>query len=199
MDEESQVEQEQNVYMDRAGKYRNMDLACSQVGDVRPISGCHFSADAKTLATSSWSGLAKIWSVPDCEEKFTLFGHAERLTDVKFHPAFSSASMGASEGGSIGCATASVDKTVKLWSGTDFKELHTLKGHAARVCRIAFHPSGRFLGTASFDKAHTLNSLRPSTFWCLNVFSLGHGLLRKGWLLYCLDICAGILARGIID
>jgi len=115
MDEESQVEQEQNVYMDRAGKYRNMDLACSQVGDVRPISGCHFSADAKTLATASWSGLAKIWSVPECEEKFTLFGHAERLTDVKFHPAFSSSSMGASEGGSIGCATASVDKTVKLW------------------------------------------------------------------------------------
>jgi len=156
MDEESRVEQEHNTYIDRAGKYRNMDLACSQVGDVRPISGCHFSPDAQTLATCSWSGLAKIWSVPDCTEKFTLFGHSERLTDVKFHPSFKSAAMGSTEGDTVACATASVDKTVKLWNGNSFKEMHTLQGHAARVCRINFHPSGRFLGTTSFDKTWRL-------------------------------------------
>ena len=27
----------------------------TQVGDVRPISACHFSPDAKALATSSWA------------------------------------------------------------------------------------------------------------------------------------------------
>lgn len=29
--------------------------------------------------------------------------------------------------------------------------LLTLAGHSARVCRIAFHPSGRYLGSASYD------------------------------------------------
>lgn len=29
--------------------------------------------------------------------------------------------------------------------------LATLKGHDARVCRINFHPSGAYLGSASFD------------------------------------------------
>ena len=89
------MELQHNVYIDRAGRYRNMDLTCSQVGDVRPVSGVHFSPDAQTLATSNWSGLAKIWSVPDCTERFTLFGHAERLTDIKFHPGFKSEMMGA--------------------------------------------------------------------------------------------------------
>ena len=32
----------------------------------------------------------------------------------------------------------------------------TLRGHAERVCRIQYHPSGRFLGSASFDKTWRL-------------------------------------------
>ena len=158
MEEESGVELQHNVYIDRAGRYRNMDLTCSQVGDVRPVSGVHFSPDAQTLATSNWSGLAKIWSVPDCTERFTLFGHAERLTDIKFHPGFKSEMMGATAGGGdmVAAATASVDRTVKLWNGSAFKEMATLHGHAARLCRINFHPSGRFLGTSSFDNTWRL-------------------------------------------
>jgi U4/U6 small nuclear ribonucleoprotein PRP4 len=34
--------------------------------------------------------------------------------------------------------------------------MHTLHGHGARLCRINFHPSGRFLGTSSFDKTWRL-------------------------------------------
>ena len=41
MDEESVVEQEHNVYIDRAGKYRNMDLACSQVLDIHTHTHTH--------------------------------------------------------------------------------------------------------------------------------------------------------------
>ena len=31
------------------------------------------------------------------------------------------------------------------------QELATLKGHTDRLGRIAYHPAGRHLGTASFD------------------------------------------------
>lgn len=31
------------------------------------------------------------------------------------------------------------------------KSLATLEGHEGRVCRIAFHPSGNYVGSASYD------------------------------------------------
>lgn len=31
------------------------------------------------------------------------------------------------------------------------KALHTFKGHADRVCRVAFHPSGQYVASASYD------------------------------------------------
>ncbi|KAG8746219.1 hypothetical protein FRC10_005735 [Ceratobasidium sp. 414] len=34
---------------------------------------------------------------------------------------------------------------------TGDKALHTLKGHADRVCRVAFHPSGQYVASASYD------------------------------------------------
>ncbi|CAJ0629706.1 715_t:CDS:2 [Entrophospora sp. SA101] len=39
----------------------------SQIGDDRPISQCNFSPDCSMVATGSWSGLCRIWSVPNCD------------------------------------------------------------------------------------------------------------------------------------
>lgn len=33
---------------------QNLNNFCSQIGDDRPISFCHFSPDSKMLATASW-------------------------------------------------------------------------------------------------------------------------------------------------
>ena len=73
----------------------------------------------------------------------SLKGHTDRATDVVFSP-------------TDNClATASADKTAKLWS-TDGSLLRSFQGHGDRLCRIAFHPSGKYLGTASFDKSWRL-------------------------------------------
>ena len=40
----------------------------SQIVDTRPVSWCQFSPDSKMLVTGSWSGLCKLWSLPDCNE-----------------------------------------------------------------------------------------------------------------------------------
>ncbi|KAL4384687.1 hypothetical protein GQ457_15G011910 [Hibiscus cannabinus] len=121
----------------------NLVLDCSEIGDDRPLSGCSFSRDGKLLATCSLSGVAKLWSMPRVSKVSALKGHTERATDVTFSPVHDH------------LATASADRTEKLWS-PDGSLLKTFEGHLDRLARIAFHPSGKYLGTTSFDKTWRL-------------------------------------------
>ena len=67
-------------------KARSLINFCSQIGDNRPLSYCQFSPDCNLLATASWSGLCKLWSVPDGKEVRVLKGHNERVCGIIFHP-----------------------------------------------------------------------------------------------------------------
>jgi WD40 repeat protein len=49
-------------------------------------------------------------------------------------------------------ATASSDKTAKVWDAVTGKELLTISGHGAGLNGVAFSPDGRRLATASADK-----------------------------------------------
>ncbi|MCA9122277.1 MAG: TIR domain-containing protein [Planctomycetaceae bacterium] len=49
-------------------------------------------------------------------------------------------------------ATASNDRTVKIWDVAEAAEVHTLKGHTGLVYSVAFSPDGKRLATASSDK-----------------------------------------------
>ncbi|KAK8960810.1 U4/U6 small nuclear ribonucleoprotein PRP4-like protein [Platanthera guangdongensis] len=118
-------------------------LECSEIGDDRPLTGCSFSHDGSFLATCAWSGITKIWSMPQVSKQATLKGHTERATDAVFSPLDNI------------LATASADRSAKLWR-TDGSLLKSFTGHLDRLGRIAFHPSGKYLGTASFDKTWRL-------------------------------------------
>lgn len=67
-------------------KLQALSIYCSQIGDTRPISYCQFSPNSKILATASWSGLCKLWSVPDCTLLRTLKGHICNVGCIVFHP-----------------------------------------------------------------------------------------------------------------
>ncbi|PWA98944.1 hypothetical protein CTI12_AA014240 [Artemisia annua] len=54
-----------------------------------------------------------------------------------------------------GVVTASADRTAKLWN-TQGTLLTTYKCHLDRLSRVAFHPSGNYLGTTSFDNTWRL-------------------------------------------
>ncbi|TNY22696.1 U4/U6 snRNP-specific spliceosomal protein [Rhodotorula diobovata] len=119
----------------------------SQIGDTRAISAVRFSPDSSMLLTGSWTGQAKLWSVPSCKEVRVLKAHKERIGGVAWHPE-ATLSQSAS---AVNFATSGADNDVKLWNLESDTSLRTLSGHESRVCRVNFHPSGRYLGSASYD------------------------------------------------
>uniref|UniRef100_A0A667YK50 Pre-mRNA splicing tri-snRNP complex factor PRPF4 n=1 Tax=Myripristis murdjan TaxID=586833 RepID=A0A667YK50_9TELE len=118
----------------------------------RPISFCHFSPDSKMLATASWSGLCKLWSVPDCNLIRTLRGHSTNVGAVVFHPK-AGISLDQSD---VNLASCAADGSVKLWSLDSDEPVADIEGHVQRVSRLAWHPSGRFLGTSCYDSSWRL-------------------------------------------
>ncbi|KAL4609471.1 U4/U6 small nuclear ribonucleoprotein Prp4 [Arapaima gigas] len=131
---------------------RNLNNFCSQIGDDRPISYCQFSPNSKLLATASWSGLCKLWAVPDCSLVRTLRGHNTNVGAISFHP---QATLTLEES-DINLASCAADGSVKLWSLESDEPVADIEGHSVRVARVAWHPSGRFLGTTCYDNSWRL-------------------------------------------
>lgn len=52
----------------------------SEFADERPISACRFSPDGSHLASTSWSGHLKLWTMPTCQHHQTIRAHQDRIT-----------------------------------------------------------------------------------------------------------------------
>ncbi|GAU89697.1 hypothetical protein RvY_02214 [Ramazzottius varieornatus] len=139
-------------------KLRNFTNYSSQVGDNRPLSYCSFSPNSQLLATASWSGLCKLWSIPESNLLRTFRGHSNVMASaIVFHP-FST--IGQSED-SLNLASCAVDGGVKFWNLNSDEPIGGLDSHKPhRVSRLAFHPSGRFLGSCCFDQSWRLYDLQ---------------------------------------
>ncbi|KAI1277972.1 U4/U6 small nuclear ribonucleoprotein Prp4 [Halotydeus destructor] len=137
---------------------RNMEICCSQVGDNRPVTSVRFSPDTSLIATASWSGLCKLWTMPNLDHSRNLRGHNDKVCDMKFHPN-STVSNSVSE---LNLASSSVDGSVLLWNLVSEEPISSLTGHTDRVSHVAFHPCGRYLATCCHDKSWRLWDLETS-------------------------------------
>lgn len=138
--------------------------------DINAISTNH---NATLFASASQDRTVKVWSVEEGEAQGVLRGHRRGVWSVKFAQADTPSIIGDSglTSASRGLIlTGSGDKTVKIWSLTDYSCLRTFEGHTNSVLKVLWMP---LLSTTS---AAAPSSKRP-----LQVASAGGDGLVKIW------------------
>uniref|UniRef100_M1BHS1 STY-L protein n=1 Tax=Solanum tuberosum TaxID=4113 RepID=M1BHS1_SOLTU len=136
-----------------------------EVGCIRTrnkVTCCHFSSDGKLLASAGHDKKAVLWNMDTLQTETTPEEHQYLITDIRFRP------------NSSQLATASFDKSVRLWDATNPSYcLHAYTGHSHHVMSLDFHPKKNDL----FCFCDSNNEIR---YWSISPFSCTRVSKQKG-------------------
>jgi WD40 repeat protein len=125
-----------------AGNPGKLELAL-KVGPLAPVAAVSFSPDGKLLAVGGY-GQVTLWEVATVRPVTVLTNVLGAVNDVRFSP---DGTLLAVAGGQ-----PSAKGDLRLYQVKDWKLLATLRGHDDVVFSVAFHPDGKQLASASYDK-----------------------------------------------
>ncbi|MDA0835743.1 MAG: hypothetical protein O3A29_20915 [Planctomycetota bacterium] len=103
------------------------------------ITGLRYAGNQTYLLTAGADGLVKRWPL-DIPAAKPFPGHTAAVTAFRLSP-----------DGTKG-VSASADKTVRIWSVAEAKELLQLAGHTEAVSTVVFSPNGAQIATGGLDK-----------------------------------------------
>ncbi|KAL2444498.1 putative WD repeat-containing protein [Exophiala dermatitidis] len=147
-------------------RLQGFELFGTQIAGERPVSITRFAPNGEIIAAGNWGGGIKLLDVPNLDERVTLRGHTGIVGGVAWYPGATlstsnvspdSVNLASGAGGQGGAPE------IHLWSLNKETPLATLQGHTDRVCRVEFHPSGKYLASASFDTTWRLWDVETTT------------------------------------
>lgn len=145
----------------------------TRLAHEKDINALSIDSRSELFATASQDRTVKIWSVEDGEAQGILRGHKRGVWTVAFAPS-TVESFAAGQGNTVSgrnlVLTGSGDKTVKLWSLSDYSCLRTFEGHTNSVLKAIWLPAEKLDARGKSDQG-------------LNVASAGGDGLVKIWSL----------------
>ncbi|KAK2683197.1 G-protein beta WD-40 repeat [Fusarium oxysporum f. sp. vasinfectum] len=112
-------------------------------------------AEMTGLENGNWGGQVKLVEIPSLNQKTTFRGHTNKISGLSWFPGSTLPEHNVSPD-TVNLASGGAEGSIHLWSLNQDTPLSTLEGHSQRVCRIEFHPSGRYLASASEDTSWRL-------------------------------------------
>ncbi len=122
-----------------------------------------FSPDGQTLVSGGQDQKVRLWDIKTGQVIKTLHDHTNWVLSVAFSPITPNSIIKGRGGGIL--ASASGDKTIKLWNINTGKVIRTLWGHEAVVRSIAFTADGQILASGSEDGTIRLWEVNRGETW----------------------------------